>query len=317
MDLSKLLRRWRSTLGSFAEKIKAMIATPNHFSKKLDVNWQSIKVIVISSIALFIAIVLLLPTEHDVVFSQKSEEGEGSERSASQSEGRTGANASNAAALWGPPSDARALDNSIERNLNSPMVLGNSKGNSRSQLSAGMRLPIRIMDKVVVSDSAVPVLAEVLRDVGTDSGLLIPAGTKIYGEASFAKGSARAQIRFTQLSLPTGEMRSTSGIAVALDGQPGLEGEIHSDGTKNTAGQILTTFVAGLATGSVQTDPFGTSRGGVTNGLLTAVAGTAKDRAQNYGERLKAEREWIEIKRSSECEVLLNESLDLLNRRTD
>jgi type IV secretory pathway VirB10-like protein len=299
------------------EQFKSKIATPTHFTKKLDVNWQSIKIIVISSIALFIAIVLVLPTEHNVEFSQKSDERDDSQRVASQPEGTNNARGSNADALWGPPSDHRALDSLSDPNLNTPMVLGNSKGNARSQLSAGVRLPIRILDKVIVSDSAVPVLGEVLRDVESDSGLFIPAGSKIYGEASFAKGSPRAQIRFTQLSLPSGEMRATSGIAIARDGQPGLEGEIHSDGTKNTAGQILTTFVAGLATGSVQTDPYGNSRGGIANGLLTAVAGTAKDRAQNYGERLKAEREWIEVKPNSECDVLLNESLDLLNHRND
>ena len=47
------------------------------------------------------------------------------------------------------------------------------------------------------------------------------------------------------------------------------------------------------------------------NGLLTAVAKTATDRAQAYGEKLKAEREWIEVETNSECDVILNESMNL------
>ena len=56
---------------------------------------------------------------------------------------------------------------------------------------------------------------------------------------------------------------------------------------------------------------FGKSSGRVTNGLLAAVSATAQGRAQNYGEKLKAEREWIELKPGTECDALLNDSFRL------
>ena len=72
-----------------------------------------------------------------------------------------------------------------------------------------------------------------------------------YGEASFQKGSDRATIRFTQISLPSGQIRKVSALALSKDGQPGVPGRVFSDGMKNTAGQVLTTFVGGLAAGSM------------------------------------------------------------------
>ena len=76
-------------------------------------------------------------------------------------------------------------------------------------------------------------------------------------------------------------------------------------------GSLITTFIAGYATGSMGTDVLGHSKGGVENGIKAAVAATAKDRANSYGEKLKTQREWIEVNMGVECDVLLNESMNL------
>jgi type IV secretory pathway VirB10-like protein len=174
-------------------------------------------------------------------------------------------------------------------------------------------MPLRILDKFIVSQESVPILAELIFDSVTDSGLKLPAGTRFYGEASFARGSDRATIQFRQISVPSGQIRGISGTALGKDGQPGVPGHVFSDGMKNTAGQVITSFVGGLAAGSIETDVFGRSKGGIENGLLSAVAATAKDRANNYGEKLKTEREWIEVLAGAECDALLNESINLQN----
>lgn len=191
------------------------------------------------------------------------------------------------------------------------MILGQKGGNAKTQLRAGIRLPLRILDKVIISQDPVPILAELILDSQTDSGLKLPAGTRLYGEASFQRGSERASVRFTQLSLPSGQIRKISALGLGKDGQPGIEGRVFSDGMKNTAGQVLTTFVGGLAAGSMETDILGRSKGGLTNGLLGAVSATAQSRAQAYGEKLKTEREWIELRSGAECDAVLNESLGL------
>ena len=163
----------------------------------------------------------------------------------------------------------------------------------------------------MVSQESVPILGESLFDTITDSGLNLPAGTRFYGEASFQKGSDRASINFRQISLPSGEIRPIGGVAIAKDGHVGILGSISSDGTKNMMGSIITTFVAGYASGSMETDVLGKSTGGVENGLKAAVAATAKERANSFGEKLKTQREWIEVTQGTECDVLLNESMNL------
>ncbi len=74
---------------------------------------------------------------------------------------------------------------------------------------------------------------------------------------------------------------------------------------------VITTFVGGLAAGSMETDVLGRSKGGIENGLLGAVAATAQGRAQAYGEKLKTEREWIELNSGIECDAVLNDSYKL------
>ncbi len=195
-------------------------------------------------------------------------------------------------------------------NYNTSMIVGSGQ-NAKTQLRAGERLPLRLIDNVIVSQESVPVLAELILDSVTESGLRLSAGTRFYGEASFQKGTDRAQIRFSQISLPSGKIRKIAASALSKDGQPGVIGRVFSDGAKNTAGQIITTFVGGLAQGSMETDVLGRSKGGLENGLLGAVAATAQARAQSYGEKLKAEREWIELKTGTECDAVLSGSLKL------
>ncbi len=92
------------------------------------------------------------------------------------------------------------------------MIVGLKGGNAKTQIRAGQRLPIRILDKFVVAQDQVPILAELLFDSTTDSGLKLPAGTRFYGEASFQKGGDRAGIQFRQISLPYGQIRPITAL---------------------------------------------------------------------------------------------------------
>ena len=290
--------------------IKEKFIKDSEVSDKKEINWASTKLTGISIITLFIAIVLLMPSEQTIEFSEKIE-ADRKNREAVNNEDIQRENM--ASRVWNSYNggDSYAGKGKSEINYNTSMVIGPKGGNAKTQIRAGHHLPLRILEKFVASDFSVPVLAELILPVETESGLKLAAGTKFYGEASYQKGQDRAQIRFTQISLVTGEIKSISGMALGKDGQPGITGRVYSDGAKNTAGQVLTTFVAGLAGGSVERDIFGGSKGGVQNGLLSAVAETAKDRAQAYGEKLKAEREWIEVSADSECDAVFDKSLSL------
>lgn len=297
---------------SWLEKIKGLFIKKTSFSSKTELNLSNLKYLAIGFILLFECIVLLVPDNPPVQFTEKIESNR--TEATAKNDGTEGKTTSSTQ-LWAAPSRDTYRSNSgggggSSINYNTAMVVG-AGGNAKTQLHAGFRLPLRILDKVVVSQDSVPVLAELLLNSETESGLKLEAGTRFYGEATFSKGSDRAQITFKQIALPNGQLKPTTAKALGKDGQAGVSGKVYSDGTKNTAGQVLTSFVSGLAAGSVQTDIFGRSQGGIGNGLLTAVADTARSKAQDYGEKLKTEREWLEIVPNTECDAQLFEAMDL------
>ncbi len=311
MELKTSASKVANKIGQLATSGRNIFVSENRFSRKFDLNFKSFKIMGLIGVFVFIGVVFLLPNDVPVQFTEKT-----NREAKSASDGRSSANGNgqsreSARSLWSSPSMAAPRGGGSQVNYGTSMVLGAKTGNAKTQLRAGARLPLRILDKITVSQDAVPVLAELLLDSETESGLRLPAGSRLYGEASFQRGSDRATVRFTQLSLPSGQIRRISSLAIGQDGQPGVEGRVFSDGMKNTTGQILTTFVGGLAAGSMQTDIFGKSNGGVTNGLLAAVSTTAQGRAQAYGEKLKTEREWIELRPGTECDAVLTDSIRL------
>ncbi len=310
----------KNSFGNFiqtlSKKAKSIIFGKSAFSEKQEVNFEHLKIVSFIMFLLFISIVLLLPDESTVEFTEALETHEKEVVNESLDKPDNPRNQLNTSeTLWGSPkvNYQRNNSSSASTDYNKTTLLGFKNGNSKTQLRAGEKLPLRIVDKFIVSDSPVPILAELILNVTTDSGLSLPAGTRFYGEASFQRGANRARIQFTQVSLPNGEIKSISGFAIGKDGQPGLPGRVYSDGMRNTAGQVITTFVGGLASGSMETDILGRSKGGLQNGLLSAVAVASKERAQAYGEKMKAEREWIEVTHGFECDAILNESMNLQN----
>lgn len=312
MEIKETMKWLREKLGLAASHMKKTVVEESSFSKKVDLNFKTIRVFAIAGIFIFITTVFLLPTEVPIEFTEKIEHQEAKAENLNSEVSSQGRPPSSAQALWGAPKVSLPQGSGGNQiNYNTSMIIGQIGGNAKTELRAGIRLPLRMLDKVIVSQDSVPVLAELLLDSQSDSGLKLPAGTRFYGEASYQKGSDRAQIRFSQISLPSGQIRQIQTLALSKDGQPGIEGRVFSDGMKNTAGQVLTTFVGGLAAGSMQTDFMGNSKGGLENGLLGAVAATAQSRAQAYGEKLKTEREWIELDSGTECDAVLSGALNL------
>ncbi len=277
-------------------------------SLKKDLKFGNIIILASCFISILVGVVLFLPNAEEIKFRVVSVAQIKPENKDSNQK-KTGE--ANAEKLWGssynytPPA-------SVQANYNTSMLVLPHGGNSKLELHAGTHLRITIVDKFIASQDPVPVMAKVTEAATTDSGLSIPMGALLYGEASFQKQSGRANIAFRKLSLPSGMIRNISANAISSDGMPGLEGHVHSDGVKNSAGQIITGFVGGLAAGSMQRDLLGNSTGGISNGLLQATADTAKNQAQKYGESLKESREWIEISSGVECEAIINQSFQMI-----
>lgn len=310
MELKKALSFAIEKLKGLKKGMKTSIIEENSFSKKFDLNFKTIKLLAVFGIVVFVTVVFLLPTDVPIEFAEKIERPE--ERKSESGNSQSAPQQDSAQALWAAPRVTVPTESGGNQiNYNTSMIVGSKSGNAKTELRSGIRVALRLMDKVIVSQDPVPILAESILDSVSDSGLKLPAGTRFYGQASFQRGTDRAQIRFDQISLPSGQIKRISAIALDKAGQRGISGKVFSDGVKNTAGQVLTTFVGGLAAGSMQTDIMGNSKGGVENGLLGAVAATAQSRAQAYGEKLKTERVWIEINSGAECDAVLNESFKL------
>lgn len=294
-------------LGKSKTKIKELFVRKMPFSGKKEVNLAALKWMGLSFIIVFVGVVLLMPTDIPVEFSEKME----TTKNTGYREPQLETPSTSPTELWASP-QRRAAHESARRevNHNTPMLIRGAN-NARTQLHAGIRLPLRIVDKVIVSQEPVPLIAELLLQGQTESGLSLPAGTLFYGEASLTKGSKRAEVVFTKISPPSGQIRDIQAKGLGKDGHFGIAGKVRSDGVKNTAGQILTGFVGGFAAGSMQTDILGRSEGGLANGLLSAVSETAKSRAQKYGEELKTQREWLEIQAGTECDAQLSSSMNL------
>lgn len=315
MEVKSFVAKTKNIFSSFLGSFKTKFFTKSSLSHKKEVNLVGFKWLGLLALVLFVGYVLFMPNEVPQEFSKKMKDPENkSESDVANKNSATQTNTNNTATgLWNHQSMTYPRSGGVggsQVNHNTPMVIGSSLGNAKTQFRAGIKIPLKIVDKFIVSQDSVPILAESILDSMTDAGIRIPAGTKFYGEANFQRGSDRAQITFKQISLPSGEIKALSGIALSKDGQNGILGKVSSDGVKNSAGQVITAFVGGLAAGSIQTDAFGRSKGGVENGLLTAVSETARTQAQKYGERLKEEREWIEVSENTECDILLKETFN-------
>jgi hypothetical protein len=277
-------------------------------TKKQDFNFRSILMLVGVFTLLFVGIVLFMPTPDQTKFHEVAKLTE----MKNGDQGKPLPSNPGSPSLWASPSSMRSSNAGSSNSQNTPMQVLPHNGNSKLELSAGTHLRLRIVDKFIASQEPVPVMGKVIESATTESGLSIPEGALLYGEASYQKASGRAVIQFRKLSYPSGEIRNVSANVVSADGMPGLEGTVHSDRLKNSAGQFITTFVGALTAGSVQRDLMGNSQGGLQNGLLSGASEVAKNQAQKYGESLKESREWIEVGAGAECDAIIEQSYKMI-----
>lgn len=306
----------KNALTSIFAKVKNLFFKENSHSKKSEINSTAFKYSAFLGLFVFVTIVFLMPNESPVEFSEKIQKVEKTDTGELNNVHKSHSS-SNAELLWSSPREKERLTSSIQSvNHNTSMLLQSGYGNAKTQLNAGRKLQLRFNERTTITDDSVPVVAELIIEAESESGLKLQAGTTFYGLATFRKGSERAEVKFTQIALLNGQLKKISAYGISPDGQPGVQGTKYSDGVRNTTGQLVTTFVGGLAAGSMESDIFGRSKGGVQNGLLGAIATTAQSKAQTYGEKLKTEREWLEIEAGSECEALLNESYGFQESKT-
>ena len=187
------------------------------------------------------------------------------------------------------------------------MILNREGIDSRSELSTGVRISIRLTDKLSVSNQSMPIVGIVSSDVNSDNSLAIPSGSRVLGEASFNSETDRLMVTWRSIILPTGRERPFLAIGIGRDNQTGVDGRVRSDGFKNAVGQTVSRFIGAYASGTMKTGMMGANEGGHENGLRNAVAQTAIDQANELGESLQKEKKWIEIEGGRETSAILSE----------
>jgi hypothetical protein len=177
---------------------------------------------------------------------------------------------------------------------------------SSSHLPPGTRIEIELTESVSVAAEAIPLIGIVSENLTSHGEVMIPARTTAYGDVVF-DGAKRARINWKHLELPDGRTKTISAAGIGKDGRMGIDGNVHSEALKNTAGQMLTRFVGAYAAGSMQTGMLGGSPGGNRNGMRNAVAETARDRSEAFAEDLKTEDRWIELEAGEKTTAILLE----------
>lgn len=310
--------------GVYLEGLKNyFLQGPKPFTSKREVNWTKVQTWAISLVGVVILGIMVVPSSEtdQELFHEKAEKGSLAQikqaendptqetiRQLQESQANVQQVHGSLDYLYKPstPTGSGGGGNAGQ-DRSASMILSRGGSDTRTQLSAGTRITIRLTGKATIANQGMPVVGIVSNDIAAESGVAIPSGSKVLGDASFEEESERASISWRSIILPDGRERPFSAIGVGRDGQVGVGGNVHSDGVKNAVGQTFTRFVGAYAAGSMNTGAFGANQGGNTNGFRNAIAETATDRANAMGEDLQKERKWIELENGAETIAVLNQ----------
>jgi hypothetical protein len=288
---------------------------PKPFSDRQEINWKTIRKIAIGCVTVGVVVILALPAPKpdSGPFHEKMEAGSTAESKSGSSDPTTDTLAQlqrSHSSFVGDylNSGGSVTASGVNQNRNTPMILMRGGLDSKTQMPPGSRLAVRLTERLVVASQPMPVIGVTTRDYLHEDYLAVPQGSKVFGEVSFDESAERAQVSWRSIQFPDGRERQISAVGLGIDGHAGVEGNVHSDGLKNTIGLTLSTLIGGYFEGSMQRGTFGASEGGHENGVKNALAQTAKTRGEGFAEDLKKERKWIELEAGTECLAVLNQS---------
>jgi hypothetical protein len=130
-------------------------------------------------------------------------------------------------------------------------------------LPQGTALVARLQH-AVSSATKVPVIAVIEYNYERDGALVVPAGTKAYGELSQATPQGWVSLQFHTLELPGGERDKINGSAVSME-RTALRGDVNG---RNSGKKFLTRAMTGV--GTIAAYAVG-GRGVGSNGLDSSI----------------------------------------------
>lgn len=290
------------------------------FRTKREINWKFLSNLGIVFVLLMIFAVLVTPSKEPAqeVFHENTQSGavvttsenNPTEQTANQLQSGS-VNLQNVHTsldhLYAPSGGGSLGKGSGGKERNATMILSRSGNDVKNQLSAGTRIFIRLIDKIIISTQSIPFIGIVTKDVTHDDGVAIPQGSKVLGSVSFDDSIERANINLTSIVFTDGRERQISAVAIGADEQLGVEGNIKSNAFQNSAGLALSRFIGAYAQGSMTTGQLGSQTGGAQNGMKSAISATAEDRANAYAEDMKKQKKWIELTNGTQFMAVLNQ----------
>jgi hypothetical protein len=181
----------------------------------------------------------------------------------------------------------------------SQIVRGGEGGNGFG-LPMGSTITARLINTLLSSDSAQPVIAEVVEDAVWRNSVLIPTGARAVGTASFDDAAKRLQLRFTTFIYPDGSQHPVQAMALLENGSSGIPGDYHSGATQKEVGRFLGNFVGGLTDGMKERQVGGQGGmafepGSLKNGILNGITVSGLDQAKSFSEGMQNVRPYLEV----------------------
>lgn len=312
---------------SFFDRMKNLaFKEKSYFLSRREINWSTLGKCAALALVLGIIGILLIPAPKEAPqnFTEQAHPGERPRLEASDPTQETiqqlsrGSYSRTAPAdlshLYASPSSGGSGDSGDSKN--SSMILGRGGLDSRTQLPAGSRIAVRLIEKAILASQGMPIIGIVSRDYVHEGSVAVPQGSKVFGDVSFENSGERASVTWRSVQFPDGRERPLSAIGVGSDGQVGVEGRVYSEAMKNLIGQTVTRFIGAYAEGSMQRGSLGENPGGIENGLKNAISETAHDQAERWADDLKKEKRWIEISNRTEFYAVLTANFAFLDPGT-
>lgn len=178
-----------------------------------------------------------------------------------------------------------------------------SSGNSMNgfSLPMGSTFPAVIVNTLLSSDAAQPVIAQINESVFWKNSVFIPEGTRAIGNATFDDTARRLQIRFHTFVYPGGDQHAISALALLPNGSSGIPGDYHSGEFVRQTGRFAGTFIGGLADGMKDKQASGGMMGGsfepgsLKNGILNGISLSAIDQSKRLAEEAQETKGYLEV----------------------
>jgi type IV secretory pathway VirB10-like protein len=209
---------------------------------------------------------------------------------------------------------SEGLASRSNRELSASQVVKQQGGGLGFGLPSGTAIAVRLLNRIVTSDSRNPVIAVVTAEATSPSGFTLVIGTKVLGSAQAEPGSDRVQVNFHTLVFENGAEQAFNAIATMPDGSSGIAGNYHSQIVKKEGGRFLSRFIGGFADGFKDREKGNIGSfepGNLKNAALNGVSESASEHAKTYETEMKNINPYVSVEPGTPFMLFLEKGIAL------